>query len=275
MNNQVTALKQHFEELFPGKWAHESSRQKHIATGLSEIDQGITHGLVRKRITEWLGPVSSGKTTLLRTTVAHLCASGLNVAYIDSQSQLLAGDWAFVSEGKCGTKLESAPHLVSNTEKPSGRFWVVRLNNKGDKDSAAEKQLAKQALWSTDQLIATNAFDLVILDLGKLHCLSSKTYARLQRSLDKSKTALLVVRDGNATTSSWGSSRRISFQWGQTNCQMGLSGIASILPTVACSAWKDGLSQTTEIVFSKDWVSHVSNRLFTHPTVPDRRTAKA
>ncbi len=104
-------------------------------------------------------PVSSGKTTLLRTTVAHLCASGFSVAYIDSQSQLLAGDWAFVSEGKCGTKPETAPHLVSNTEKPNGRFWVVRLNNKIDKDSPnAEKQLAKQALWSTDQLIATNAF---------------------------------------------------------------------------------------------------------------------
>src|SRR5437763_1196206 len=44
----------------------------------------VVGGLPRSRITELFGPSSSGKTTLLLQTIAHLQSIGLTAAWIDA-----------------------------------------------------------------------------------------------------------------------------------------------------------------------------------------------
>ncbi len=293
MQGRVEALKQQFEQLFPGKWMSGSKRQRNLSTGLEAIDNGITRGIARKRITEWSGPLSSGKTTLLRSAIAHWCAQGLNVAYIDCEGKLYPADW-------------------SSIEKPGkGKFWIVRPeedNRKSESEAvplvSRKNLMLQEALWSVDQFIRSSAFDVVILDIGSnrlgkkkglgmgYSSAPTRIYARLQRALEKSKSALIIVSDTfsdlnrhdsaalpankdqiipAAISNNWGCHARFVFNRGvAVRCEAGLNGVAMITPTIRLSAWRDGLAQEVEVRLG----SSVPNRLFTHTQIPDRRTSK-
>jgi hypothetical protein len=238
---QVSALRQHLEQLFPGKWLSGKEKSKALLTGLPVIDNSLTRGLARQQITEWIGAVSSGKTTLLRTMIANWCASGFDVAYIDTGCKLLAADWVFVEKGR-------------------GRLWVIRAPPKEDSNTT---------FYAADQLIRCNAFDAVILDLGHRNTLSNRIYARLQRSLARSKAALIVVRDhSSAPIGGWGCHIQFNFCWtDKAQLESGINGVAAIAPSINLRISKEGLSKNLETTVG----IHVSNRLYTHPTVPDRR----
>lgn len=320
MSKQVGALRKHLEQLFPGKWLQPGSApatpRSILPIGLPEFERSIVRGIARRRITEWLGPISSGKTSLLRSAIANWCASGANVAYIDAQGRLLAADWAFVSATNS-----------DHTSNARGKFWIVRPSEQQQKATNANQQKViplasksglqlQEALWSAGELIASNAFDVVVLDLGstrlskvspgrsahqkthnrngqdvphKINNLAevdlsgtsyqpvpSRVYARLQRQLDRSKTALIVVRDlpaGKSTElpSGWGCHARFNFDWSTgVRCEAGLAGLVMITPVIRCAVSKDGISQEVEVNLG----CSVQNRLFAHPQVPDRRTSK-
>lgn len=289
MQARVSNLKQQFEQLFPGKWlTSNSERARNLSTGMEAIDSSLTRGIARRRITEWIGPLSSGKSTLLRAAIRHWCQSGLNVAYIDAEGKLLAADW-------CD---------VDNTS-GAGKFWIVRPPEEKPQSAGAQKAgdthivplisrktlLVQEAIWSADQFIRSNAFDVVILDFGSANpadnrkqglaysSVPSRVYARLQRSLDKSRAALMVVRDVNvaaAPTSDdkfdgWGCHARFTFDIGTAiRCEAGLGGTALIQPSFKFQVFKDGMSQMREVMLE----CSTANRLFTHPQVRDRRTSK-
>src|SRR5437868_4686186 len=110
MQASISVLKQQFEQLFPGKWLPAGNYSRQLSTGLAVFDNSIARGMARRRITEWVGPLSSGKTSVLRQVATRWCAEGLNVAYVDAQGRLLAADWAFVDGNQ------------------KGKFWIVRPN---------------------------------------------------------------------------------------------------------------------------------------------------
>ena len=275
--SNVAALKEQFEQLFPGKWLLKEHNQRHLQTGLAGIDSGPSRGIARKRISEWSGSASSGKSTVLRAVIANWCAAGMHVVYIDAANKLVPADWAFVEQGICGgmplnmvrSRVNHNLRSLSLVEpaNSSGRFWVVRnLINKGHKQNA---------LWATEQLVRSNLFDVVIFDASESPPLSSRFYARLQRSLDSSKAALLIVKDEESSASSqstWGCHTRFNFGWtNPISIEYGLTGIAAFIPAISSSVWKDGITNSHEVTFN----AYATNRLFTHPQVPDRRVPKA
>lgn len=252
----VANLKQELEQLFPGKWLSGGEVGRTLKTGLDQIDLGPSAGLLRRRITEWVGAASSGKTTVLRSICANWCANGLNVIYIDSNDRLVASDWCFpVSEKQ-------------------GRFWVLRGNSAR---STNRHDGFKDALWACEQLIRSRVFDVVILDLGEKNVITSNFYARLQRALERSRASLIVLKDDDSSSRSagWGANLKMSFAFtSPVRLELGLTGhaddIASILPTIQGAVWKDGRSNNLEVSV----YPNVQNRLFTHPQVPDRRSSK-
>lgn len=260
MSAKVAVLKQQLEHLFPGKWLSGEKAHRSLKTDIAEIDAGLTNGLLRRRINEWSGTISSGKTTLLRMAVANWCAQGYGVAYVDPSGRLSPGDWAFVEKGNY-TALP--PYAVPSR---SGRFWVIR-------DIASGKRDEPEVIWAVEQLLLSNIFDVIVLDAGGMS-FSSRVYARLTRALEKSKAAMVVVRDEDyrsSISSHWGAHTRLCFGWSKpVHCQEGLDGIAAFMPTIKGSVMRDGLSHVTEVAVK----AHVSNSLFTHPLIPDRRTAK-
>jgi hypothetical protein len=274
MQARVSNLKQQLEQLFPGKWLTGAERSRNLLTGMPELDNSVARGIARKRIAEWVGPISSGKTSLLKAAIANWCAAGLNVAYVDAEGKLFAADWSFNQDG-------------------NGKFWIVRppdnntIQSSGSVVPLVSKRalFIQEALWSADQFIRSNAFDVVVLDFGCANPSDSKRrgmayspvpsriYARLQRSLDRSKAALIIVRDIPAAQAveSWGANVRFNFDWGTSiRCESGLAGNVMITPSIKCNVVKDGFSQNVEVTVA----SSVQNRLFTHPQVPDRRTSK-
>jgi len=274
MNSSVAALKQHFENLFPGKWVDADARQKTLLTGLNQIDHSLTKGIARQRITEWTGSSSSGKSTILRAVIKQWCLAGFDVAFIDAENKLVAADWTSINQDNGAA---TAPNM--------GKFWVIR-------NLEANAAHSKNYLWAADELIRANAFDVVVLDAGtRSHRtpISSRIYARLQNSLGKSKTALVILQDienhsvpegspdaqkrtPSRSSSGWGSYAQLNFHWGsEINRVSGLHGTITIAPSINCEVIKDGITRDAEVSV----VSHVVNRLFTHAPVPDRRIAKA
>jgi len=256
VGGSVANLKRELEQLFPGKWLSGGEVNHSLKTGLAPIDFGLSQGLPRRRITEWLGTSSSGKTTVLRTICANWLKAGLNIIYIDTFDRLIASDWCFPEESS------------------KGKFWVLRSNL--DKEPLGRRDVYRDALWACGELIRSRAFDVVVLDLGEKSSITSNLYARLQRALDRSKTSLIVLRDDDSSSSSatWGASLRFAFGFSTPiNCQPGLLGagnVATILPTIKGFISKDGMTKRLEVPVA----SYVSNRLFTHPQVPDRRSSK-
>lgn len=263
----VASLRQQLEQLFPGKWLSAGDALKVLRTGIAEIDSESGRGLARRRISAWTGPVSSGKTTLLRSVVAYWCMSGLNVAYIDTCSRLIAFDWAFVDRGLCGA-WPAGMMAAGGRQGSFGQFMVLRLSGGG----IAESRIRREACWAAEQLIASNFFDVVIFDLGTIPYLSDRIYARLQRALDRSRSALILLRDEDGPEHDSHSHTRVGFKWSRDYArQDGLGGPVMILPGIQGFIEKDGLTRNMEI----ELVTNVTNRLFTHPQPPDRRTSKA
>jgi len=255
----VANLKKELEQLFPGKWLSGEEVGRSLKTGVDQIDFGRTAGLLKRRVTEWVGTSSSGKTTVLRSICANWCATGLNVIYIDTFDRLLASDWCFLNKAK----------------ENQGRFWVLRSNI--DK-TTAKRDFLKDSLWACEQLIRSRVFDVVILDLGERNVITSNFYARLQRALERSKASLIVLKDDDSSTqsASWGANSRLNFSFASpVHFELGLTGhsddIATIMPTIKGSIWRDGMASNLEVSVA----SHVQNRLFTHPKVPDRSTSKS
>lgn len=260
----VADLRQELEQLFPGKWLSGGESARTLKTGIESFDKTFAAGLVRRQITEWTGGASSGKSTVLRTICANWCASGLNVIYVDTFDRLLPSDWSDVARDT------------------SGRFWVLRSGaaanypaNRASTTPPAFNQydLLKNALWGCEQLIRSRAFDVVIIDLADRGMVTSNIYARLKRSLERSNASLIVLKDDPSNGSqSWGASAQMQFGFvAPLKVLAGLNGPAAIVPTIASSLFRDGMSRSLEVTVAP----YVPNRMFTHTPVPDRRTPKA
>lgn len=300
-NANVAVLKQQLEQLFPGKWLTGGDGDKILRTGIRDIDSGIASGFARRQISEWSGLSSSGKSTLLRGAVTYWCASGLNVAYVDTFSRLVAADWAFVREGLCGPVPLNMMQRKSHT---IGEFFVVRVSESlaqqedADKEMNSMKRLTNEkysargeefavrkkqkdirleACWVVEQLIRSAVFDAIVFDMGESVFLSDRTYARLKRALERSKAALIVLKDqhlrtNRTTDGGWGCHTNMQFSWTTPiKYENSLNGIAMITPAIRGVIGRDGQTQNMETRLN----TNVPNRLFTHPQIPDRRTAKA
>jgi hypothetical protein len=286
--SNAAALKEQLENLFPGKWFFKNPNQRNLQTGFSEIDGSISRGITRKKISEWSGAASSGKNTVLRKIIANWCIAGLDIVYVDTANKLIPADWAFIERGISGSKLSNAlscgdpdelgldkldkPDKLDKADKLDslgnlGHFWVVRnLTQKGHK---------QDALWVTEQLVRANLFDVVIFDTTENLPLSSRFFARLQRSLDSSKSALLILKDKSSSApdvSYWGCHTHFNFSWSNPIAiEEGLNGIAALMPTISGSICRNGITNHYEVTFC----AYATNRLFTHSQIPDRRIPKA
>ena len=111
--------------------ARPRARGPVASTGVPDLDALLPGGgLPRGSVVEWLGPCSSGKTAVLRTSLARLRMRGESVAWIDTRRTLYAPDWTDLVPG-------------------AGEFWVVRPRTVGE------------AAWCADLLLRSGAFGAV------------------------------------------------------------------------------------------------------------------
>ena len=144
-----------------------------LPTGLAALDAVLLgRGVPKGRLTEIVGLLGSGRTTLARRLVAAAVEQGLRVAYVDAGRTLDPRGWA---------------PLAEDPVRGAG-VLVVRPKDRG------------RGAWCADVLLRSGAFGLVVLDGAPP--LSRQVTVRLTRLARDAGAALVVVGDetgGGAT----------------------------------------------------------------------------
>ncbi len=191
------------------------------SSGISALD-ALTGGLPRGCLTEICGPASSGRTTVLLAALAAATRRGEYCALIDASDALdphsieAAGvDLDRLLWVRCGGSSPQktlSPRRHRDTEKtnskagcPISREPFARevgissqtALNFGETNSRAEHCL-EQVLRSTDLLLESGGFGLIVLDLADLPPQSARripltTWFRFRRAVEHKPTILLAI----------------------------------------------------------------------------------
>jgi hypothetical protein len=129
-------------------------------TGVAELDQALGGGVPRGRVTEVVGAMGAGKTSLVRQLVARVLAEGGWVAWIDATRTLAPQELAGLGE----------------------RLIVVRPRDH------------TRGAWCADLLLRSGVFSLVVLDSAPV--LSRVTGVRLSQLARERDAAFVVLREG-------------------------------------------------------------------------------
>jgi recombination protein RecA len=172
----AAVLKKRFEEVLGGplEWTERHAPEL-VRTGFPELDAS-TGGLPRGCLTEIVGPVSSGRTSLLVSTLAEATARDEVCALVDAEN---AFDPA--SAAAAGVRLDKL-------------LWV-RCGHS-----------AEHALKAADLLIQGGGFGVVAMDLGdtapeNARRISLTSWFRLRRAVEHTPTVLVTLaRQSNART---------------------------------------------------------------------------
>jgi hypothetical protein len=146
----------------PADAAEEARRW--IPTGFEAVDTLLGGGFLRGRISEVIGPPSSGRTALLLATVATSSGRGEVAAWIDPASALDVR-----AAAQAGVAL---PRLL----------WV-------------RPGSAREALMAADLVLGAGGFALVVVDLGEERAarFPDSAWARLARAAERSGAAVAVL----------------------------------------------------------------------------------
>ena len=165
----------------------EDYRLRPLATGVAALDPILAGGFPRGEQSEIHGPPSSGRTGVLLALLAHTTRAGALAALVDPLDRLDPG-----SAAAAGVDLE--------------RLLWLRGPRGGGEEPQAKALGAATAAVAT--LVGSGLFDVVALDLagadGARRRLPSTTWLRLQRLVEDTKTALVLVADGHVACSPGG-----------------------------------------------------------------------
>jgi hypothetical protein len=165
----------------------EDYRQRPLATGVAELDRLLSGGFPRGEQSEIHGPVSSGRTGVLLALLAHTTRAGALAALMDPLDRLDPG-----SAAAAGVDL--------------GRLLWLRGPRVGGEAPQAKTLASATAAVAT--LAGAGLFDVVVLDLAgadlERRRLPSSTWLRLQRIVEDTKSALVLVADGHVACSPGG-----------------------------------------------------------------------
>ena len=156
-----------------------------VATGIDVIDDALAGGVPRGQISELVGAPSSGRTTTMCRLLASATAAGELVAVVDALDRF---DPASAAEQ--GVVLDRL-------------LWI---RSEGD-------QAVPRALKALNLVLSAGGFGLVIFDVGgvparTLRQLPFTTWLRVQRVIEASDTACVLLADAPVARSPGGLSIR-------------------------------------------------------------------
>ena len=207
------------------------------ATGVGALDRALGGGLPRGRITEVVGALGSGKTSLLRQVATRVLRAGGWVAWIDARRTLAPAPFAELGD----------------------RLVVVRPRD------------TKRSAWTADLLLRSGVFALVILDgappLSRVH---GVRLAQLARERD----AACVVLSDDARPSRVSGAVRLRVESrrsasGRTSARSA-SEHNSATPCMAIVVEKGAVRKPVRSI-EVDHVVVVARRVCTDSEIPDRR----
>jgi len=153
-----------------------------VATGVAVLDERLHGGVPRGQISEVVGPRSSGRTSLLFALLAGATARGEIVALVDTLDMFDAA-----SAAACGIDL--------------GRLlWVRGLGGTEGHGEARRglERVVDRAIKALNLVLQAGGFGLVALDLAEVPLAAVRrlpftTWLRLQRVIEGSETACVLL----------------------------------------------------------------------------------
>jgi hypothetical protein len=172
-----------------------------VSSGIREIDE-LAGGLPRGCLSEICGPASSGRTSILLSTLAAVTRRQEVCALVDATDALDT-----VSAAAAGVELErllwirctrtTGVGLQTSDFRP--RTSDLRPpTSKSDARGPTSDARLEQALRVTDLLLQSGGFGLVAIDLGDVPDAAARriplaSWFRFQRAVEPTATVLLVV----------------------------------------------------------------------------------
>ena len=164
------------------------------SSGIPQVD-AMTGGLPRGCLTEFCGPDSSGRTSLLLSALGaatrreEICTLIDVRDAFDPHSATAAGvNLERLLWVRCGANPQSSAYSLQRRKAQSREEWERRRR----------EDPVEQALRATDLLLQSSGFGLVVIDLAGVPLKTARripltTWFRFQRAVENTATILLVI----------------------------------------------------------------------------------
>jgi len=186
-------------------------RPQMLPSGMAEVD-AITGGFPRGCLSEICGPATSGKTSVLLAAIAAATRREETCVLIDAsdsfdpESGAVAGvDFRKLLWVRCGDSpmCNSVSSVVKDFDFKEHSSTSLRANSSTQRihtKTKAPERLLEQVLKTTDLILQSGGFGLVVLDLAGIpekfvRRIPLASWFRFQRAVEHTKTALLVVSE--------------------------------------------------------------------------------
>jgi RecA/RadA recombinase len=178
----------------------EDRRWRRVATGQTDVDTLLGGGFPRGQVSEVHGPASSGRTGLLLVLLARTTRSGALAALVDPLDRFDPP-----SAGAAGVALARL-------------LWL--RGPRGEGEEPRPKTLAESTA-AVATLVGSGLFEVVVFDLADVsererRRLPATTWIRLQRTVEETETALVILADQHVSKSPGGVTlalTRTGLQW--------------------------------------------------------------
>jgi recombination protein RecA len=167
-----------------------------VPTGLGALDACLRGGLPRGQLSEIAGPPSSGRTTLLLHLIASAAERGEIAALVDTLDR-----FDLISACAAGVDLDRLLWVRGHAITASG--------DSGLSPQALLDRTVDRTLKALNLVLQAGGFGVVALDLADVPLLALKripftTWLRVQRAIEGSDTACVLVTPGPLARSAGG-----------------------------------------------------------------------
>jgi hypothetical protein len=180
----------------------QEAGQGSVPTGIAVLDDVLAGGLPRGEMSEVVGPRSSGRSSLFAASLAASTAHGELAALVDTLDMFdpASGAAAGIHMDRLlwirGDALSRHPAPPARARfQPAGRH-PVRVERLAAPDPWM--RVLDRSVKAANLVLQAGGFDIVVLDIGEvppeaIRRLPFTTWFRLQRTIESSRTAFLLV----------------------------------------------------------------------------------
>jgi hypothetical protein len=192
-NTMPLALKHTLEEMLRVKRLQadapplrgQDRRLSPLPTGIAAVDALLGGGVPRGQVCEVHGPASSGRTAVVLALTGRITRTGALAGWVDPQDRF-------------------EPAMAAGAGVDLARLLWLR-------GRAGQPRALSEAVSATGTLVGSGLFDLVVLDLAgvgavEIQRLPGATWIRLQRMIEATPTALVLLADAHVAQGPGGAS---------------------------------------------------------------------
>jgi hypothetical protein len=203
------ARSERWTNICPASRLEVRPRPEMLTSGVAELDASVG-GIPRGCISEFYGGASSGKSSLLLAAMAHTTRRDESCVLIDASDSFdpKSADAAGVNFNRLLWVRCGGGNVRCNTNESSQKNRRAkiepRLKQRSSRqpadDSLGSEFRLEQVLKTTDLILQSGGFGLVVLDLAGIQekfvrRIPLASWFRFQRAVEHTKTALLVISE--------------------------------------------------------------------------------